>query len=121
MSAKKRTVQPLNEVQTTRAVEIVQGAVLRFRGTVDELEAAVGMYMMGHYLGWKVLVLMHSKRTIRKYEDILQIVVREEFPEEGSESDRSIAYAASKKISNFWKAVSGEAKAFDPGDRKLLE
>lgn len=118
MTAKKRNVPPLSPDQSARAVEIIQGAVNRFSGTFDELESAIGMYALGHYVGWKPLVLMHSKRTIRKYEEILQIVVREEFPEEGSQSERSLAYVAAKKVSNFWKAVSGEDKSIAKDDRK---
>ncbi len=122
MSKSKRPPTPaLTPQQIAHGAELIQDAVNRFQGTTDELEAAIGMYWLGHYVGWKVLVLLHSKRTIRKYEEILNIVVREEFPPDGSESDRSLAYAASKKLSNFWKAVSGEAKAFEPNQRKLLE
>ena len=120
MTAKKRIVAPLSPEKATRALEIIQGAIGRFHGSFDELESAIGMYMLGHYVGWKVLVLIHSKRTIRKYEEILQIVVREEFDEEGSESDRSLAYTAAKKVSNFWKAVSGEDKTIAKDERKLF-
>ena len=118
MTAKKRNVAPLTTDQASRAVEITQGAVNRFNGSFDELESAIGMYMLGHYVGWKPLVLIHSKRTIRKYEEILGIVVRDEFPEEGSESERSLAYVAAKKVSNFWKAVSGEDKSIAKDERK---
>jgi hypothetical protein len=79
------------------------------------------MYMLGQYVGWRVLVLMHSKATIRKYERILNIVVRDEFPDEGAESDRSIAYKAANALSNFWKIVSGEAKLdLAKDERKVL-
>lgn len=61
-------------------------------------------------MGWRVLVLIHNKRTIRKYEDILDINVREFFPAEASQSHRSVGYSIAKKIGNFWKAVSGDIK-----------
>lgn len=123
MPAKKserRVVPTLSAEQAKRTAEVVQGAMDRFSGSFDDLEAAIGMFVLGHYVGWKVLVLIHSKRTIRKYEEILGIKVREEFPEEASESDRSIAYSAAKHVSNFWKAVSGEAQAFDRDERKTI-
>jgi hypothetical protein len=110
MPPKKRPPPTFTPEQAARAAEVVQGAVQRFGGSFDELESALGMYMLGRYVGWKVLFLMHSKRTIRKYEQILDIRVRDEFDEEGSESDRSLAYTAAKTLSNFWKIVSGEAK-----------
>ena len=95
-------------------IELLQGisreAVARFSGQLDELEAALGMLQLGEHLGWKPLVLVHNKRTIRKYEEILGISVREFFPPEGPSADRSLGYTIAKKIGNFWKAVSGEIK-----------
>lgn len=82
----------------------------RFRGQFDELEAAIGMYMLGRLVGWKVLALIHNKRTIRKYEEILGINVREEFDEEGPFADKSIALNVVKKLGTFWKAVNGIEK-----------
>ena len=79
----------------------------RFQGQFGELESAIGMYMLGRLVGWKVLVLIHNKRTIRKYEKILGINVREEFQEEGPFSDKSIGLTLVKKLGNFWKAVNG--------------
>jgi hypothetical protein len=89
--------------------------IARFKGDFRELEAAIGMYMVGRLVGWKVLVLIHNKRTIRKYEEILKINVREVFPEEGDFFDKSVSYCLVKKLSDeglgsFWKAVSGELK-----------
>ena len=97
--------------QSERAQElvvIVNDAIDRFRGNVDELEKAIGMLMLGDYVGWKVLVLVHNKRTIRKYEEILNINVREFFVEEGPIAARSLGYDIAKKLGNFWKAVSGD-------------
>jgi hypothetical protein len=82
----------------------------KFRGQFDELEAAIGMYMLGRLVGWKVLALIHNKRTIRKYEEILGINVREEFDEEGPFADKSIALNVVKKLGTFWKAVNGVEK-----------
>jgi hypothetical protein len=117
----KQPIENLDEAKLARFGQVLQDAVDRFDGQTDELEAALGMYALGHYVGWKVLVLVHSKKTIRKYEQILGITVREEFPEEGSQSHRSRALSIAKTLSNFWKAVSGEDKSIDRTERKLLE
>ena len=87
---------------------IVNDSLDRYIGTFDELEKAIGLLMLGDYVGWKVLVLVHNKRTIRKYEEILGINVREFFPEEGPSSMRSIGYDMALKLGSFWKAVSGD-------------
>ncbi len=90
--------------------QIEREAIANFKGQLNELEAALGMLRMGHHMGWKVLVLIHNKRTLRKYENILDINVREFFPEEGPSADRSLGFLAVQKIGNFWKAVSGDIK-----------
>lgn len=100
----------LTPEQVWEMYQIERQAIARFSGTFDELEAAIGMLHLGYHLGWKPLVIIHNKRTIRKYEEILGIDVRTMFPEEGSSAMRSRGYTIAKAIGNFWKAVSGEVK-----------
>ncbi len=69
------------------------------------------MYLLAHHLGWKVLYLVHSKKTIRKYEEILGIKLSEVFDEFGPDADRTNAYKIIKAVSNFWKLVSGDEKS----------
>lgn len=96
--------------EAKRRHEFMDDVILNFHGQLDELESALGMYMLGRHLGWKPLYIVHSKKTVAKYEAILGINVREEFPETTPDSERSLGYVAVQKISNFWKAVSGEEK-----------
>jgi hypothetical protein len=91
-------------------IRIEREAIANFTGGLDDLEAALGVLRMGDYWGWRVLVLIHNKRTIRKYEEVLNIKLRDFFPEEGSQSHRSVGYKVAKKLGNFWKAVSGDIK-----------
>lgn len=88
--------------------QIEKRAVIHFSGQLDELESALGMLRMGHHMGWKVLYMIHSKKTIRKYEEILDIKIRDIFDAEGPSADRSVGLGIAKKFSNFWKVVSGE-------------
>jgi hypothetical protein len=108
----KYPTPPVAQVHSAARAEqltsIVNDALNRFSGSSDELEKAVGMLMLGDYLGWKVLVILHNKRTIRKYEEVLDISIREFFPEEGPIAERSLGYEIAKKVGNFWKAVSGD-------------
>ncbi|HSI43110.1 MAG TPA: hypothetical protein VK949_02105 [Methylotenera sp.] len=94
--------------QKQQLEQIEERAFTYFKGQLDELESALGMLRMGHHMGWKVLYLIHSKKTIRKYEEILQIKVRDIFPDEGPSAKRSVGLNIANKFSNFWKAVSGE-------------
>jgi hypothetical protein len=120
MSTKKLHAPQLTEEQLARIGELTKKAIDSFHGQSDELEMALGMLTMGYYVGWKVLVLWHSKKTIRKYEDLLGIKVREEYPEIGPLARRSNAFLIAEKVSNFWKAVSGEDKSISREERKLL-
>lgn len=104
---------PLDGPSAARVSCIVDRAFAEFHGQIDELEGAIGMFMLGRHLGWRALVLIHNKRTVRKYEEILGISIRDEFPEEGPDWDRSKGYVLAKKLSNFWKAVSGEERIDD--------
>lgn len=92
----------------TRCVEITEYAIAHFKGQATELESAIGMLYVGRHFGWRVMYLIHSRNTISKYEKILGINVKEEFPELGPRSDKSLAWRAAKTMSNYWKIVKGE-------------
>lgn len=100
--------------------DLFDRATVNFKGGIDELESAIGMYVLGRHVGWKVLYIVHSKKTVKKYEDILGISVRDEFPEEGPESGRSMGYSIAKTFSNFWKVVSGEEKVDRRNWREMI-
>ena len=106
----RHALAPFDKNRVEKLREIEREAFARFTGQFDELEAALGMLHLGDHVGWKPLVLIHNKRTIKKYEEILGINIREFFPAEGPSVDRSRGYAIAKQIGNFWKAVSGEVK-----------
>lgn len=79
-----------------------------FRGNINELEQAIGVWIVGRQFGWKVLLLVHDRKTLAKYEKILGIDFRFELPEVGPLAHKSIAWNAFQKVTNFWKAVRGE-------------
>ena len=99
---KERTVA--REAELNR---VEREAFANFSGSFDDLEAALGMLRLGDHVGWRVLVLIHNKRTIRKYEQILNIQVRDFFERETPSSKRSMGYKIALQLGNFWKAVSG--------------
>ncbi len=110
MTKKQVDIPHLSAVESAALTKRVDEIVRDFRGQVDELESALGMLMIGRLFGWKVLVLIHNKRTIRKYEEILGINVREVFPEEGPLAHKSAAYELVKRLGQYWKAVSGDVR-----------
>jgi len=101
---------PLSPKMLQQLHEIELAAIAKYYGTADELESALGFLRIGLQIGWKPLALIHSRKTFRKYEQILGINAREFFPEETAASERSMGYTIAKKLSNFWKVVSGDIK-----------
>jgi len=103
-------VHKLSPDEEARLREIEEQAVINFQGDLNLLESALGMLRMGSHFGWRVLYLIHSKRTIRNYEDILGVKIRDIFDPTGPSSYRSIGLNLTDRISNFWRVVSGEVK-----------
>ena len=90
-------------------VQIIDKAIDGFTGQSDKLESAIGMLMIGRFYGWRVLMLIHSRDTIKKYEAILGIKdIRDVLPPTGVLSHRSAAWRVVQGTKNFWKAVRGE-------------
>lgn len=125
MATRKQTTSktPIPPVDLAAERYAFLDTVIRERRGIqlDELESALGMYLIGFHFGWKVLYVIHSKRTIRKYEEILGISVREVFDEIGPDADRTNAFKFIQGVSNFWKLVSGEEKPHLGVDKKSLE
>lgn len=103
-------LHPLTAAQRKQIQEIEDRVIADFKGDMTQLEAALGMLRIGHHFGWKVLYVIHSKRTIRNYEDILGIKIRDIFEPEGPSSYRSFGYSVVSKFNNFWKVIGGDVK-----------
>jgi len=94
----------------TQERKFLESRIEKYQGNINVLEKAIGMYYMGYQFGWKVLLLVHDKKTIRNYEKILQIDIREEFPERGPRSHKSVGLKLADGVGNFWKVVRGGVK-----------
>jgi hypothetical protein len=105
---KRMRVSPVSSAEATEMVARINDLATSFVGQIDELENAIGMLFIGRLFGWKVLALVHNKRTIRKYEEILGINVRKEFPEVGPLASKSVGFEFVEKVGQFWKGVSGD-------------
>lgn len=116
-AAKRRTRFPrITEAEAAELVAKIDDCATGFIGQINELESAIGMFFLGRLFGWKVLVLVHNKRTIRKYEDILGIDVRKTFPEVGPLGAKSVGLEFIEKLGQFWKGVSGDVPVPDRRD-----
>lgn len=91
--------------------------VMQFKGNFDVLESALGALIVGQLIGWRVLTLIHSSRTMKKYQDVLELDFKgklpwdpdqDVMPAEGSFARKSLAYDVSLKVGDFWKVVRGQ-------------
>lgn len=104
-----RAAPRLTDDETQALITRLDSLIVNFEGDFHELESAIGMYMVGRIVGWKVLLLLHNKRTIKKYETILGgINIRDEFEPTTDFSNKSIAFKIITNLGNYWKGVNGE-------------
>ncbi len=69
-----------------------------YKGDLTELQRGIGMYFVGRRLGWKVLFIMHDKKTIKKDEGILKVEFKKEFEPFEDQAKRTNIYKVLKKI-----------------------
>lgn len=81
-----------------------------FVGDIPTFESAWGALLLGVQYGWKVMFLVHSQNTIKKYEEITGIKFRDICEPETYLSRKSVGYKALQTVTSFWKAVRGETK-----------
>ena len=103
-------IAPLGDKETELLMKRIDDSTYEFQGLFEELESALGMLVLGRLVGWKVLLIIHNRRTIAKYEKILGIDIREEFPEEGPHAYKSLGYTLAVKAKEFWKVTTGNYK-----------
>ncbi|HVB66058.1 MAG TPA: hypothetical protein VND01_00010 [Candidatus Acidoferrales bacterium] len=94
-------------MNTQDKLTLVSKITKSYRGSIHELERAIGVLFIGDEFGWKVLYLCHDKKTLRKYEEILGVDFREIFPERGPLARKSLGLALADKAGEFWKAAKG--------------
>ncbi|MBX3616618.1 hypothetical protein [Nitrosomonas sp.] len=89
-------------------VEHIKTRIELYRGDVMNLEHAIGCFYIGRQLGWKIILLMHDRKSIKKYEQLLDLDFRVHMPDIGVLAHKSLAWRAVQKVSSYWKAVKGE-------------
>jgi hypothetical protein len=82
--------------------------VRKFKGDITDMERAIGCLYVGREFGWKIMLLIHDRKSIAKYETLLELNFREEMPDVGKYAHKSVAWGLVQKVSSFWKAVKGE-------------
>jgi hypothetical protein len=112
----KRLLCQLTADQLEEMHNIEKEAIANFSGNMATLMSALGFLRVGYEVGWRVLVIAHHKATIKKYEQILGIEIREFFPEEGPGAPRSRGLKIAKSLNKFWEIVRGQEKIEGKGE-----
>jgi len=77
-----------------------------FAGDLTKLEQAVSAVIVGRQFGWKVLLLVHDRKTTARYEETLDLDFRKELPAVGRWPE-SQAVGGGAEGRQLWKAVKG--------------
>src|SRR5208282_1103972 len=86
----------------------LEKSIKTFHGDGTILEGAWGALLVGTQFGWKVSFLMHNQSTIKRYEGIIGVKVRDVCPETTKLSSRNYGYKIASTLSSIWKAIRGE-------------
>lgn len=96
-------------MENQQLMGVINKAIDRFHGDATQLESAIGALIIGQHMGSKVMMLVHSRATLKSYSKILLVPdVRKLMPPLGPLSHRSLAWRLVEGTNKFWKAVRGE-------------
>jgi len=88
-------------------IETIVARVCRtYRGDLSVLEGAIGALILGQYMGYRVLRIIHSGRTYSRYERLLGVKFNQECPPTTRLSTRNNGYRWVQEFGDYWKAVS---------------
>jgi hypothetical protein len=86
---------------------IIKESLRSYSGDVTIFESAVGALFLGKIIGWRPLFIIHSPKTIKRYESILKIRFRDHLREVTDYSDQCKGYNFVVTLGDFWAGVRG--------------
>jgi hypothetical protein len=110
------------KISLKEVIEKADAEFKTFKGQITDFESAIGALILGRHVGWRILLLVHDRRTIAKYEKLLNVNFRDVLEEVGELAHKSVAWSyinKSPKLSKlFWKYVRGEVPLEGKGQVK---
>lgn len=86
----------------------IKEAFTKYSGDFTVFESAIGALFLGVMIGWRPLFIIHSPKTIKRYEKILDLEFKQILPETVDFlSNRSQGYEVVVALDKFWPAVTG--------------
>lgn len=95
---------------------IVTEHTRQFKGQLTTLSAALGAIALGRQYGWRVLKIVHSPATLKKYEAVIGLSYEDICPETTEFSSRNVGFRLYQKVGAFWKVVLGHIKVENKND-----
>lgn len=86
----------------------IKKAFTNYSGDFTVFESAMGALLLGVMIGWRPLFIIHSPKTIKRYEKILNIEFKQILQETVDPlSSRSRGYQVVAAFDKFWPAATG--------------
>lgn len=98
----------------------IEDVVTSYQGPADELSDSIGMLVLGHFVGWRVVRLVLPRRTwpiaTRLFGDLKELL-----PERGRYAHKSLGLALVDRIGGYWDFIRGAKDALPLHDRVRLQ
>lgn len=96
--------------------QLILSNLREFTGIGHTMESALGALILGQYFGWRILKLLHTPATYRRYEKVLGVEFKKVCPEiTEMGKQKSVGYAITEKLGSFWAVVMGKHKVAEKG------
>ncbi|MGV1046889.1 hypothetical protein [Limnohabitans sp.] len=86
----------------------IENLMQTYKGDLTLLADSLGALNLGKRYGWRVLRIIYSPMTYRKYQKALGLEFNAVVPEVTPLSERSVGYKIASKIKDYWAAVRRE-------------
>jgi len=94
-------------------------AVLDYRGMAPKVADALGALAFGQLYGWRGVMMIYSRSTVRGYEQALGITFKDHMPDRTEVSDRILGVRVADELGRFWAVVKGEISV--PGGKSYVD
>jgi len=101
-------------------LEFVDSVSRDYKGDGRVLASALGALSLGRMYGWRVLAIVESEPTIRKYQVVLGVKFKDVLPERGLYAYKSFGLKVADKFDSFWSIVQGRGAGKIPRSDKIL-
>lgn len=87
--------------------EYILNLMENFQGDLTDLADAVGAFNLGRVYGWKVLRIIYSPVTYRKYQKIIGLDFKLVLKDKTEFSLRNKGYSLASDLGKYWETVQG--------------